>query len=148
MMFCAELIRKCFDSYDSGAWREVYVTPDRKYVIKFDRRPPRADLRGCNLTEYTTYEYFLDHPEELPDGVRIPKMWFDGTTIIAEFITGVPISPCYNGVHFCNKPKKCPRLKLDKTPINDLNGNNILLDSDGIVWVIDLGNGSNLIGMS
>jgi hypothetical protein len=50
-------------------------------------------------------------------------------------------------VHFCNKPKKCPRFKLDKTPINDLNSNNVLLDFDGIVWVIDLGNGSSLIGM-
>lgn len=119
----------------SGAWRTVYREPGSGYVVKIDcdyngDQPPSF---GTNKHEWETYQFVTENVI-LPDGVRIPKMALVGNMIVAQYIKGR--HPAYTEYGWHDKVRS--------VPLHDKSNSNVIIDDEGIVWLIDLGNGSSL----
>lgn len=100
-----------------------------------------------NLEEFENYMRFKD--SELPEGVRIPEFDyynFDNTAVtvsVTEYVEGKPTWCVCSDLYTMDHEADCVAGKAydlnDLFGTYDLGGDNCLIDSDGIMWVVDFG---------
>ncbi len=126
-----------------GVDRQVYRVPGSRWVYKRDTYKGGA----VNRAEYQAY---IDHKDNLPDGIAFPTMYMVNRNIIAaEYILNEveeiadANSECDFGWHHCRNEKACwvtpyeNRIIMAQV-IVDYHGGNVRVN-DGKIYIIDLG---------
>lgn len=114
-----------------GANREVFRAPGTDWVVKADIPGDEIEHIGSNAYEWETYEYLRDNVE-LPYGVKLPEMHFVDGYIIAQFIKGRhPDNYDYDWYSLVRMAR-----------LYDMHSKNVIIDSEGTIWIVDLGGGS------
>lgn len=125
----------------SGCFRTVFRVPGSRWVYKVDSDG------SVNAREYTTY---LKYRPSLQGNVKFPEMHLLPNGILAaEYIEGeIGEYECWNwknGVIGCvrNCIEDCwaKRIEFLARAIRDLHYQNIRIQSDGTIYIIDLGEG-------
>lgn len=132
----AELVKRAHSNgiyLSDGYWRTVKILPDYpQWVFKFNKYDSNGP--GTNRCEWETYQ-FLNDNYEFPEDVDVPYMEYIDGVIVAERIYGEKLWWATN---------KTEWMKLSTVPIRDLSYDNVMLSDNGTIYIIDLGNGSNL----
>lgn len=156
-----DIVNGNVNSIDMTSSRGVYINPTYEWVYKFE------DYQQ-NESEYKLAKFYYEHPEMLPEMVRVPEVvLLDDEVLAMQYIDGEHPPECatYDGnigcyVESCKCSKEmlehyngCWRKHLhiteafgyDSPLINDCHNRNVLIDKNYYIWIIDLGYGSNTI---
>lgn len=156
---------------EMSASRKVFWPMGGEWVYKFDGNDGYCSKQ--NNIEWAVYQYIQEHPELLPASTRVPEtrklVDEHGNTVIAmRYIKGQTPKYCPpyrgRGTRPCQCPKsreKCWWREVNRTDqdnadpdayqpsiINDMHCNNVLLDENDVFWMVDLGYGSEEVGVS
>jgi RIO-like serine/threonine protein kinase len=131
-----------------GCFRTVYGTPNSKWAYKFEGYA--MFKKEANNVEMKVYSSMKNR---MPQGIRLPEMVMLSNGVIAvERIDGYHPYECdtYSNLkHDENCPGKidinnCWFKQVNRLGFSDMHNGNVLV-KDGILYVIDMGNGSKEI---